>query len=170
MGDELAITLLRLRSAVGCAAETSTPPWWSTQFFTEQSDSFLHPIFPRSHWAARVHAVTKCAAKLHDERIGINQHVFHLFRLPEFLELQLASAATSPDAESLFQPLIIDPAKATAMLSELAATGGKAEPGPVRIGEIDSLLSGDAIPAIAATYSLAFTKSHQAFPYLTEAR
>jgi len=169
MHDTLLETLLELRVSVGSAAEASTPPWWPTKFCTEQSDSFLRPIFPRSHWAARIHTITKCAARLHDERIGVNQRVFHLFRLPESIELQLASAAALPTAESLLQPLLDNPSKATSFLVRHAVSSSQSEPGPVRVGDIDSLLSGDVVPAIAAAYSRALTNSYQAFPFVTEA-
>lgn len=170
MSESAFQAVLEIRAAVGCAAEASRPPWWSTQFFTEQSEAFLQPIFPRSQWGARLHALTRCASRVHDERIGVNQHVFHLFRLPEVVELQLSSLASSSWASNSLQPLLGSPSHATSMLAKHAGRNSQAEPGPVRLGDLDSLLSGAILGGIASAYLRALTNSYQAFPFVTEAR
>lgn len=163
-------TIARLRILVACLGETTDPAWWKTSFFSEQSEVFLGPIFPRSQWAARTNAVSECAARIHDAHIGVSQRVFHLFRLPEFAEQAISENLTGGKSSETISKLINTGSAALDKLRIHAGNSPRTKPGPARICDIDSLLTGRAAGAIAAAYVHAAENSYQVFPYFSEAK
>jgi len=158
----------RLRLAVGCLGESVTPRWWQAGLFSSESDAFLTPIFPRTQWQARMTATSEAATRIHDEHIGVGR-VFHLFRLPEALEQQIAEAAKSSEFRAEMASLVDGEDEARSLIDQLAR-GGKAVEGagPVRLGTPDDLAEHDTLAAMAGVYHRAFEDKTKIYPFVSE--
>lgn len=84
------ILALRLRALVRALGESALPAWWKTEFMNETGLRFLERLYPRSSFHAAVHAGGKAACEVHDRAVG-RVGVYHLFRLPESLEVEMHS-------------------------------------------------------------------------------
>lgn len=169
MSDQQLKSFAKLRLAVGCAGERATPAWWKSDFCSQQSDAFLAPIFPRSLWAARLHAVSDAASRIHDEHIGVGQRVFHLFRFPESLEQAIADLLRDSDFTSELAVIIASDAAAITHIDEMSnSTKCSGSSGPFRVGSASSLLDEATLPAIAAAYRDGFSSGEPLFPFIDD--
>jgi hypothetical protein len=159
--------MLILRLAVGLLGEKDQGGWWLSSFFSFGSTAFLAPVFGRGIVLARYMGVTEAAGRMHDDRIGLGR-VFHLFRLPEALELRLFDLAKDPSELSAAALRAGSAAAAAAVLAEMAPRPEGARTGPARVGTVSDL-AGSTWPAIVAGYyRQALAAGHQTFPYFTE--
>ena len=164
--DSQIINLAKLRMIVGCVGEHANTPWWNTGFFSQESQAFLSPIFPRTAWLARLTAISKAASRVHDEHIGVGQ-VYHLFRLPEGIEQTIADALIDRAMTNDLSESLGSLESAASRLAELAVSARPiVESGPVRVGSIDGLMSDDTIYILSATYHEAFNTDSRVYPYL----
>lgn len=62
-----------LRTVVGYLGERDQSAWWQSSFFGPSSRAFLQPIFARTELLAQYNGVTRAAALVHDDRIGVGQ-------------------------------------------------------------------------------------------------
>lgn len=165
MRRTVTLDFLKLRFLVGYLGEKSQFGWWQTSFISASSALFLAPAFPRTTLSAQYYGITEAARRIHDDHIGIGK-VYHLFRLPEEIELDLH--ATLADGRTHLPPELL--ATREAALAELGrvASGSIAVPeGPVRIGEAKDILSSGAITALARHYAAAFSVGTRTYPYFT---
>ncbi|MGB6067045.1 MAG: BrxE family protein [Desulfomonilaceae bacterium] len=162
------VLALRLRALVLALGEAGSPPWWKTEFMNETGFRFLERLYPRSYFRAAVHAAGQAACKSHDRAVG-RVGVYHLFRLPESLEVEMHHISTTTDAEfvSEFRLGLGDPGKLMDMLASMSgATKGKEDGlGAQRIGVATDLTKSDAFSKAAAVYVHAFSQGKQGFPY-----
>ena len=169
MTDPELKSFAKLRLAVGCAGERAIPAWWKSDFCSQQSDAFLAPVFPRSLWAARIHAVSDAASRVHDEHIGVGQRVFHLFRLPESLEQPLAHLLQDDDFSSELAAVIASDASPITHIEDMAkSTKRSSTSGPFRVGSASSLLEEATLPALAAAYRDGFADGEPVFPFFDD--
>ena len=131
------------------------------------SQAFLDPLFPRTRLLAQCNGVTRAAALVHDERIGVGQ-TYHLFRLPEEMEqaihrtLQQPAFAVRFSAGVTRKDLLIQ-------LGQLAAPGQTHAVGPVRVGSRNDLDDLDKWRQVARLYLQAFKQNQLTFPYFSGA-
>jgi hypothetical protein len=160
MNETVIKALIDLRWAVGYLGEKSQYNWWDTDFLSETGIEFLAINFPRSAFSAGVNSVTEAAKRLHDARIG-KGGVYHLFRLPTQME------------ETIHKQLLPMPTAtinsreaAHEVLNRHASDTAGAPEGPVQVGTLKDLASGNAIKEFAMHYSDAFGRGKLCFPYL----
>ena len=103
MDTNLLETITKLRLYIGYLGEKDQFGWWVSSFFAPSSNAFFEPLFGRTQYLAQCNGVTRAAALVHDERIGVG-HVYHLFRLPEDLEQGLHRELHDPKFGNMKPP------------------------------------------------------------------
>ncbi len=159
-------TLAILRTLVGYLGEQNQYGWWQSSFFGPGSKAFLAPVFGKTQLLAQCNGVTRAAALIHDERIGVG-HVYHLFRLPEDMEQSLHQALHDPVLTSKIGYLVTDQATALTELRSMRNPSPAEGIGPTRIGTIQQLRSFEQWAVAAAHYVRAFEHSIQIYPYFS---
>lgn len=161
---QLAHDIARLRAVVGYLGEKSQYAWWPSSFLTKSSQPFLSPMFPKTSFLSQYYGVRDAAAVVHDAHIGVGQEVFHLFRLPESLEIGLHQYLSNDGATHLAN-LISSKEACHAALVEMASGQTNRGVGPVRIGRTGTIRQTDMWKVVAAHYERAFQEGSKAFPY-----
>ena len=163
------LLLLRLRAVVLALGESVTPAWWRTEFMNETGLRFLERLFPRTTFHAAVHAAGKAASEAHDRAVG-RVGVYHLFRLPEPLEIELRRMPTDP-ADDYFYTLrnALGRPEELIKLLALICDGEEADcaPGAQNIGTDKDLMDMAGLRRAAAVYHAAFGINRPGFPYFT---
>lgn len=173
MKSDLVATLVTLRSVVGYLGEARQAGWWQSSFLSSAGRSFLAYAFVKTLPLAQYSGVTAAAARVHDERIGVGQHVYHLFRLPEALEQAAFRAMHDADLAAQLLPIIAD--RETAMDS-LAGTAGDAAlrssandfVGPTWMATTQGVYGNDAWAQVAALYLHGFRTGERVYPYFSD--
>ena len=162
----LALCIRALTLALG---ESVRPQWWTTQFMNEAGMRFLERLYPRTAFQAAVHAAGRAACDVHDRAVG-RVGVYHLFRVPEALESEIARVPPDFDREFLtqFRADLGSPDKLLAMLGAMC-DGIRVEsaPGARRIGSDPDSMTSSGLRKVAAIYYRAFGDRTPAFPYFT---
>jgi hypothetical protein len=166
MAEFLTETVALMRAAVGYLGEREQRGWWQSSFFSTGSRAFLAPIFGRTQVLAQCAGVTRAAALVHDERIGVGQ-VYHLFRCPEDLEQGIHRAFQSVDVVRRVGTMVANPDGAIAFLQEEARSADATGVGPTRVGDEPSLRDLRGWRTVAAHYARAFAEGGDVFPYFT---
>lgn len=159
----------RLRALVLALGECVKPAWWKTEFMNETGLRFLERLYPRTYFQAAVHAAGKAACDVHDRSVG-RIGVYHLFRLPESLEVDMSRIVPSTDQQFITatQNALGDPDKLMELLSPLGAGAGTdAAPGPKRVGTYKELIVAAGFRKAATVYRQAFADGKPVFPYFT---
>ena len=158
------VKLATLRIVVGYLGEREQFGWWQSAFFAPGSQPFLAPLFARTQLLAQCNGVTRAAALIQDERIGVG-HVYHLFRLPEDMEQGIHRILNEEDICARVEALLANRETALASLRELADRQEIAGLGPTRVGATSNLRTMDAWSVAAAHYLHAFEHGAQVYPY-----
>lgn len=156
---------LRLRAIVLALGEDPAVQWWRTQFFSAAGLRLLARIYPRTQWPAAVESASVAARTIHDQAIGRGQ-VYHLFRLPDHIEREIA--ASSGQAGPLWEeltPALGNKDVLGALLKKVAATGDKPQVGPFCIGKVKDINRSESSKRAAALYAAAFDAGQKVFPY-----
>ena len=159
----------RLRALVSALGETADPAWWKTKFMNETGLRFLERLYPRTPVRAAMHASGKAACEAHDKAVG-RVGVYHLFRLPESLEMEIHASPSSDDAEfiSRFRFCLDHQEDLLEMLSMLCneqTPKNTAAAGPKRIGAASDAARIGSLGMAASIYYDAFKRGKPAFPY-----
>lgn len=165
----LPLLILHLRAVVLALGESVSPAWWKTEFMNETGLRFLERLYPRTTFHAAVHAAGKAAGDAHDRAVG-RVGVYHLFRLPEFLETELHRMP--PDPASDFFPTLRNamgrPEKLMKLLAPMCdGERFDAAPGARKIGTDKDMMTMAGIRKTAAVYHTAFARNKPGFPYFT---
>lgn len=155
-----------LRTLVGYLGERDQHGWWQSSFFGPGSRAFLAPVFAKTQLLAQCNGVTRAAALVHDERIGVG-HVYHLFRLPEDLEQSLHHTLHDPDFANKVGQLVTNQATALHALQAMSEPTTAERIGPTRIGDIQQLHTLAPWAVTAAHYAQAFARGVQSYPYFS---
>ena len=159
------IEIISLRIAVSILGETADPKWWNSNWFSTTADSFLKPVFGNEFGAAIYHGSLEASKRVHDERIGVGR-VFHLFRLPEEMELKINSIVLGESCSPIKE--LTEPEQATNFIKELSLDETFSEIGPNRVGAFKDLMGKKWIRILTSNYKSAFDNSKQTFPYFTD--
>lgn len=159
--------IAQLRAAVGFLGEREQYGWWQSAFLSAGSKPFLAPVFSRRLVLAQYTGVTRAAALIHDERIGVGR-VFHLFRLPEDLEQGIQHAVGEPQVAQQIDSLVATQETALTYLHGEARSASGGGVGPTRVGAAASLRERRLWRIVAGQYAHAFITKSQVYPYLTE--
>lgn len=160
-------SLAQLRAAVGFLGERDQYGWWPSTFLSSGSRPFLLPVFGRTLVLAQCAGVTRAAALVHDERIGVGR-VFHLFRLPEDVEQGIHTALRDATVAEQIATTVANPAAALSHLQHEARSATGDGIGPTRVGDASAMRERRLWRTIAAQYAHAFTSQSQVYPYVTE--
>ncbi len=156
-----------LRASVGYLGEREQYAWWQSTFFAPGSRAFLAPTFGRTHELAQYRGVTRAAALIHDERIGVGR-VYHLFRLPEDLEQAIHRIVQTPVVGKRITELVAHRDVALAYLRTEARSAASVSVGPFEIGPARDLRAWRSWRAVAAQYLGAFEAGAGVYPYFTD--
>jgi hypothetical protein len=160
--------LATLRAVVGYLGEREQHAWWQSSFFSPASQAFLAPVFGRTQILAQLNGVTRAAAIVHDERIGIGQ-VYHLFRLPEDVEQGIHRVLHSLELCEQIAALVSSKESAMAYLRQEAADSTAEESvGPIHIGDVHDLRAPSFWLNVIANYDHGFDHGTEVYPYFAE--
>lgn len=156
-----------MRTVVAYLGERDLNGWWQSSFFGTGSKAFLSPVFSRTETLAQYHGASAAAARIHDERIGVGE-VFHLFRLPEYLEQEIHQALTSSGFVKTITDHLGSADTAMKSLKDVACPVTQDTVGPVRVGGLDALREDSGWAVVAGHYAEAFDKGMQVYPYFSD--
>ena len=159
--------LAKLRAVIGFLGEEGQCNWWQSSFFSSASQAFLKPIYPRTILVAQSVGVTRAAALVHDNYIGIGD-VYHLFRLPEDMEQDIHKALHQPELDATLRSLLKDSGSARDYLRKFQGDVKKTEndvTGPVYLGDVAAMRKMSPWQSAAGYYLAAFENNTQIFPY-----
>ena len=156
-----------LRSVIGYLGEQGQYAWWRSSFFAPASRAFLAHVFERTPVMAQCVGVTRAAALVHDERIGVGR-VYHLFRLPEDMEQSIHRALHDPDLGARITASTVSTDAALAYLREMATSMVTSGIGPTLIGDAHALRTADTWRIVTAHYLQAFGAGQRVFPYFVD--
>lgn len=159
-------TIATLRAVVGYLGERDQAGWWTSTFFTAGSSAFLAPVFGRTQMLARCTGVTRAAAVVHDERIGVG-YVYHLFRLPEDMEQRIHVALHEPDLARAVAEAVSSRDQALGYLRRQGARSHGTIAGPIRAGDRQEIRSMERWGDVATRYLDAFESGVEVYPYFT---
>ncbi|MCY4141869.1 MAG: BrxE family protein [Rhodobacteraceae bacterium] len=164
----LPVIVHRLRALVLALGESGDSCWWKTEFMNETGLRFLERLYPRTFFSAAIHAAGEAACNAHDRAVG-RVGVYHLFRLPEFVDVELNHMPFDADMEFLaeFRAALSDTGKLMEMLARLCGESGGVSSvvGARRIGNEKDMMTCAAFKAVADDYHRAFMRGYQVFPY-----
>ena len=160
-------TLAMMRATIGYLGEREQYSWWQSSFFAPTSRAFLAPVFGRTQALAQYAGVSRAAALVHDERIGVGR-VFHLFRLPEDLEQALHRVVQAHGVGQRITACVAHQDDALAYLRTEARSAASVGVGPVEVGSAQDLRGWRPWRAVAAQYLGAFETGAAAFPFFTD--
>lgn len=159
--------LAKYRMVVGFLGEKDQFGWWQSSFFTTGSDAFLSPLFSRTKVLAQCNGVTRAAALVHDERIGVG-HVYHLFRLPEEIEQGIHQALHDQNRGWTLEKATANREAAFEYLRQQAENTESTGVGPVRVGNTETLRELKTWQTVSGVYLSAFEHQTMIFPYFTD--
>jgi hypothetical protein len=113
--------------------------------------------------------VREAARRLHDEHIGVG-NVFHLFRLPEEIELELHKLIEEQTGMEEYFHALIGKQEALAALIALAEGNRAVAEGPISLGKVDEVLATKTLKEMARCYVAAFNEGVRTYPYLLRDR
>jgi hypothetical protein len=160
-------SLAKMRAVIGCLGEREQYAWWQSSFFSFGSQAFLTPAFARTAMLAQCMGVTRAAALVHDERIGVGR-VYHLFRLPEDIEQGIHGALHAPEIHAQIAALVAHKDAALEYLRTQGQSLSGSGVGPVEIGHAHDIRDQRSWQAVAAHYFAAFSVRADVYPYFTD--
>ncbi|HYN89409.1 MAG TPA: BrxE family protein [Ardenticatenaceae bacterium] len=155
--------LAKMRMVVGYLGEREQYGWWQSSFFARGSQAFLAPVFARTQLLAQCAGVTRAAAVIHDERIGVG-HVYHLFRLPEDVEQGLHRVLHDRGLGGEIAGLVSSREAALNYLRAVSVPPPPGGVGPTIVGDTLRLRHAHAWSTTAGHYLRAFDGGVKAFP------
>lgn len=105
---------------------------------------------------------------VHDEHIGTGKGVFHLFRLPEMIEVELHKVIYNIEFEKQAMEIIAKDETAHQYLTTYAEGKISSFIGPIRVGSTENIEKDETWKTVAQHYLNAFQEGKQVFPYLSE--
>jgi hypothetical protein len=165
MDAKLSELIVNLRLNVGYLGEKSQYGWWDSEFLGASGKAFLSPVFLRTVELAMYRGVSESAMLAHDADIGIGAH-YHLFRLPDGLEIAAAKMFDPPLLASTTSLFPASQEEAAANLKKLAKTTAPRIEGPAAIGHFSVADLKHLLEDAASHYLVAFENGFKCFPYM----
>lgn len=159
--------LVTLRTVVGYLGERDQYGWWQSSFFAPGSQAFLAPMFGRTQLLAQCNGVTRAAAVVHDERIGVG-NVYHLFRLPEDIEQALHRSLHGQELKITINALCASKEAAFDYLRKEARALSNRGMGPTSVGATHSIHHQGSWRGVAALYLHACDDGLEVYPYFAD--
>jgi hypothetical protein len=160
--------IVELRVCIGFLGESNQESWWPSAFFSPSSEAFLSPVFAKTAFLSQYYGAREAAARIHDRHIGIGKDVFHLFRLPELVEMELHRRLEDPRNIVESRMIVTDSGEARQFLKEYAADSRAEQVGPIRLGSTEMISNRHAWQTAAGCYLGAFQHGTKIFPYFSK--
>lgn len=167
MNRNLLIILAKLRLSVGFMGEAHQKAWWPSNFFSPNSQAFLKPVFAKTPLLAEYYGVKEAANLVHDEHIGIGKGVYHLFRLPEMIEVDLHELLSKQTEAEDVEFITSNPEAAETFLHDNAKQYDLSDTGPVWMGDSASMNNKSSWQKAAHLYLTAFSEGKRIYPYFS---
>jgi hypothetical protein len=156
-GNKLLSDFLVLRWAVAVLGSKSNSNWWPCDFLSEHGLAATEYNFQRSAFAAAVTSTAAAARLHHDEKIG-KARVGHLYRFTFAMERAIHQILQTKSQEfSMKKPM--------AAIEELAEGEIDSPEGPVQVGKLDDIFTGQGLIELARHYHSAFRSGRVILPY-----
>ena len=168
MNKELITDIAVIRVCIGYLGEKEKNAWWPSSFFSNSSEAFLKPVFNKTLFHTQYYGVKSAATIVHDDHIGVGKDVFHLFRLPEWYEVEIHSLLGDQDALRFLKKRISDEDAAQSFLFEYNNKTVIEGFGPIRLGEVKDIHKKTTWRAIASHYFEGFKSGNKVFPYFSK--
>lgn len=168
MKQNYLIDIAKLRLCVGFLGEKHANSWWGSSFFSSSSKVFLSPIFGKTSFLAQYYGVKEAAMAVHDKHIGTGKEVFHLFRLPEMIEIELHKVICDADFENHAMGIIANNENAKQFLNTDTKSNISSSVGPIRVGSTENIEKDETWNIVARHYLNALQEGKQVFPYFSE--
>jgi hypothetical protein len=110
--------------------------------------------------------VTRAAALVHDERIGVG-NVYHLFRLPEEMEQAIHQLLHETQFRDHIQKIITSKVSALDYLRKNSTIQEQSSIGPTHVGDIHALHNHEVWKVVAGFYYVSFEKQIEILPYFS---
>ncbi|MBC8391765.1 MAG: BrxE family protein [Deltaproteobacteria bacterium] len=162
--------IAKLRVCIGFLGESHQYSWWQSSFFSVSSLAFLSPVFGKTSFLAKYYGVKEAATLVHDKHIGVGKGVFHLFRLPEILEIELHGLFEYQEIVKDLQQIIGNKDSAEQFLRKDAIACDISELGPIRLGDHTDVVKKSVWQTVAQHYLKAFQEGTRIFPYFSEVK
>ena len=169
MDNNILKEIVELRLCIGFLGEATQGSWWQSSFFSASSGAFLSPVFGKTTLLTQYHGVREAATRVHDQHIGIGKDVFHLFRLPELVEMEMHRFLQDPNNVAETRMIVATRAEAEQFFQEYAKDLGAEIIGPVRLGGAEKILTRETWQVVAGHYLKAFQGGTRVFPYFSKA-
>lgn len=163
MRKKLTSLAAELRILIGYLGEKSQCDWWGSNFLGPLSKSYLNHPYPRTSFLAQYHGVCEAALLVHDEYIGVGKN-YHLYRLPDSLEREIAKVVQELDMSDKLKSTD----DALHALEKLASGLVDKNEGPVNVGTFSDASLETILKVAASHYLQAFKGSYKSFPYMRE--
>jgi len=163
--QDLIRQILSIRILVLTLGEARHANWWKSEFLSLTGLNFCARLYPRSAFAQAIKSTSRSALELHDASIG-RGNVFHLFRLPNELEIELDEflLQNSKELEKEFRTHSDNREILSNLLSSMAGQKGNFKSGPTQVSfEMMPLPS-----VMASAYNWAFRNNEKIFPYFVQ--
>lgn len=163
-----AMMVLRLRALVLALGEMSAPPWWRTEYLSGAGLRILERIYPRTVFAAALHASGAAARAIHDASTGRGS-IYHLFRLPIPREREIRTLLLATNGQRLteeLRPALVDRDALMEPLRELAVEVPEGVIGPWRSGKSRDWHRSELYRRMAGAYLRGFETGKKIFPYV----
>lgn len=161
---------LYLRALVLALGECVHPKWWKTEFMSETGFRFLERLYPRTYFSAALTAAGKAACDEHDKAVG-RVGVFHLFRLPEIMESEIAKSLNNGSGEfvTAFRAALGDQKSLLNMICNLfdCESADSVSPGAQLFGSEEDVMTITGMSILAEAYLTSFTRGESCYPYYT---
>jgi hypothetical protein len=163
-----AMVVLRLRALVLALGEVSAPPWWRTEYLSGAGLRILERIYPRTAFAAALHASGAAARTIHDASTG-RGNIYHLFRLPIPREREIRTILLATHGRQLteeLRPALGDKDALMESLHALAVEVPEEVIGPWCTGKSRDLQRSEVYKRMAGAYIRGFETGKKIFPYV----
>ena len=163
-----AMIVLRLRALVLALGEASAPPWWRTEYLSGADLRILERIYPRTAFAAALHASGTAARTIHDTSTGRGS-IYHLFRLPIPREREICTLLLATHGARLteeLRPALGNRDELMDQLRALAVEVPEEVIGPWCVGKSRDLQRPEVYKRMAGAYLRGFGTGNKIFPYV----
>jgi hypothetical protein len=160
--------VLRLRALVLALGEASAPPWWRTEYLSGAGLRILERIYPRTAFAAALHASGAAARTIHDASTGRGS-IYHLFRQPIPREREIRTLLLAIPGQRLteeLRPALGDRDALMEPLRALAVEVPEEVIGPWCTGNSRDLHRSEVYKRMAGAYLRGFETGKKIFPYV----
>lgn len=165
---DITMMALRLRVIVLALGEVAVPSWWRTEYLSSAGLRILERIYPRTAFAAAIHASGAAARTVHDASTGLG-HIYHLYRLPIPREREIRTLLQTTYGTRFreeLRPALGNRDDLMDRLRTLAVKVPEGVIGPWCVGKSRDLQRPEVYKRMAGAYLRGFETGSKIYPYV----